>query len=430
MVIKKQILAFKIFLVALFLLTILAVKWTVLQPSSIIVLAQSSLLYFATLMGIYGFGGFNDQNIFSLRKSLFLFTVGASFGGLPVFLILQLIPFRLPWIVLLLQIYVTAIGMPLLFHLVFVNLIRKLPITRYLVIGKKEKLEKLIDLSTAALLGKLQISEYMNPDPARLLDRLQKPRQFDAILIGDPKLAVKVSDALATVRSHGIPIEYLPDVIENSLQKIPLDVMSAFPEYYRTVFSQLKRDFVFRIMDILLSVIIMMVLLPVTVLVSIFILLGDGRPIFYTQERLGYGGKRILIRKFRTMDEVPSQSGGNPQHRMTRSGKFLRAAHINEIPQLFSVLLGQMSLVGPRPDLPSTYSLCIQKIPNYQIRTKVKPGVTGLAQVKYRYVGKLDYAAFAERLAYDIYYVKNRNLMLYCQIVIMTIRNVFFLQGE
>jgi len=129
------------------------------------------------------------------------------------------------------------------------------------------------------------------------------------------------------------------------------------------------------------------------------------------------------------MDDLVLPDGTLGEPKMTKSGKFLRLTRINEIPQLINVLKGDMSIVGPRPDIPSTYEFCLKEIPYYNFRTRIMPGITGHAQVSYRYVDKLEYDTFAKRLSYDLYYVKNPSFTLYLTIMLRTVETMIFRRG-
>jgi lipopolysaccharide/colanic/teichoic acid biosynthesis glycosyltransferase len=286
-----------------------------------------------------------------------------------------------------------------------------------------------MDQVARASLRKIRVIEYMNPDAARLLRSMDEPRRFDTILVADQGLAKKVEPILCTAPARGVSVEYLPEVVERTLKKIPSVVMRSFTERYDAAFTRPRSDLIFRLLDIILAMTIFIILLPGALLATLLILLGDGRPIFYAQDRHGLHGRKFKVIKFRTLDAEPGDPSGDAPLVFTRSGRFLRKTHLNEIPQLLNVLAGHMSLVGPRPDIPSTYDACRQAIPRYTLRTEVPPGLTGIAQIYYRHIDALDLEAFSERLAFDAYYVKNRSPVLYLQVMLLTARNFVFGRG-
>jgi len=273
-----------------------------------------------------------------------------------------------------------------------------IPPKRYLVIGKESEIGEIIREIEKASMGKIKVYGYMNPSSAALEQALSLSL-FDSILVADQKLSRSVESVLEKAHKKSKSVEFLPLIVEQTLKRIPIELIDKFKEYYEIVFSSVKisraiRVFIsraIRVFDILFSVIILAILSPVILISIAMILIRDGKPVFYSQLRHGINGKLFKVYKFRTMDDVVLPDGTPGKPKMTKSGKFLRLTRINEIPQLINVLKGNMSIVGPRPDIPSTYKFCLKEIPFYNFRTKIMPGITGHAQVSYRYVDKLEY---------------------------------------
>jgi lipopolysaccharide/colanic/teichoic acid biosynthesis glycosyltransferase len=157
---------------------------------------------------------------------------------------------------------------------------------------------------------------------------------------------------------------------------------------------------------------------------ALLILLEDGAPIFYRQERVGLNGRLFNVIKFRSMRR-DAESDGKPRwatandDRTTRVGRFIRKVRIDELPQLFCVLNGSMSMVGPRPERAFFVDQLTKEIPYYAIRHSVKPGVTGWAQVRYHYGASIEDAV--QKLQYDLYYVKNHTLLLDLVVIFETV---------
>jgi len=154
---------------------------------------------------------------------------------------------------------------------------------------------------------------------------------------------------------------------------------------------------------------------PVMLITALAILFEDGGSVFYKQERVGQNGRLFNVIKFRSMRN-DAESDGKPRwatandDRVTRIGRFIRKVRIDELPQLYCVLKGDMSMVGPRPERPFFVDKLTKEIPFYTVRHSVKPGVTGWAQVRYHYGASVDDAV--HKLQYDLYYVKNHTLLL------------------
>jgi lipopolysaccharide/colanic/teichoic acid biosynthesis glycosyltransferase len=168
------------------------------------------------------------------------------------------------------------------------------------------------------------------------------------------------------------------------------------------------------------------------VLTAIAIALESGLPVLYRQERLGENGKAFTLCKFRSM-RTDAEKDGTPiwardkDERVTRVGRFIRTTRLDELPQIWNVLRGDMSFVGPRPERPFFVAELAKKIPFYQQRHAVKPGLTGWAQVKYRYGASLEDAM--EKLRYDLYYIKHLSVFFDLTIVFDTVKVVLFGKG-
>ena len=191
--------------------------------------------------------------------------------------------------------------------------------------------------------------------------------------------------------------------------------------------SRALYDFTKRLADILVSFLSGLVSLIFYPFIILAIKLDDGGPIFYVPKRVGQNGKHFRPFKFRTMKVgAPVSWFGKNDPRVTRAGRFLRKTSLDELPQLWNVFLGDISMVGPRPDVVDFAGELEQKIPYYQVRTLIKPGLTGWAQVSQKVKGENPSSVeeTKERLAYDLYYIKNRSFILDMTIILKTINLV------
>jgi sugar transferase (PEP-CTERM system associated) len=221
---------------------------------------------------------------------------------------------------------------------------------------------------------------------------------------------------LLDCKLSGIKVYDIATHFEKTLGQIKIDYVNAGWLIFGPGFNQGGlRTTVKRAFDILCTLALVLASLPVMVLTAILIKIESKGPILYRQERVGQNGKTFLINKFRSMrsdaekDGKPVWAAANDD-RVTRVGAVIRRLRIDELPQLFNVLRGEMSLVGPRPERPFFVDQLTQQISFYAARHSVKPGVTGWAQVRYPYGATIQDSQ--EKLQYDLYYVKNHSLFL------------------
>lgn len=191
----------------------------------------------------------------------------------------------------------------------------------------------------------------------------------------------------------------------------------------RATYDSLKR-----IMDLLLAFAVGAISLVIYPFVAVAIKFDDGGSIFFEQERIGKNNKIIKVKKFRSMSDLPAGGDG---HRITRVGKWLRASRIDELPQLWSVLKGDLSMIGPRPEIPSLIKHYEEEIPYYNVRHLVKPGLSGWAQLYHTDPPKVfaDADKTRRKLSYDLYYIKNRSFMLDLKIALKTIKALLSRSG-
>ncbi|MDR1854028.1 MAG: TIGR03013 family PEP-CTERM/XrtA system glycosyltransferase [Azoarcus sp.] len=238
---------------------------------------------------------------------------------------------------------------------------------------------------------------------------------------------------LLNCKLDGIHIFDLSTFYERVRRQVRLDSLRASWLIYGDGFQQpLQRVFFKRLFDLVVAAGLFVVTLPLNIVVAFMILFEDGGPVFYRQERVGQGGRVFRVVKFRSMKQ-DAEKDGTPRWaesndaRITRVGRFIRRLRIDELPQLVNVLLGDMSLVGPRPERPFFVDQLAREIPFYGIRHCVKPGLTGWAQVRYQYGASRDDAV--QKLQYDLYYVKNHTLVLDTLVLLETVRVVLMGEG-
>ncbi len=261
-------------------------------------------------------------------------------------------------------------------------------------------------------------------DPRAFMETVRK-RGIDVVAICPETHPDKREiDLLEEMEKSGIKVVRMEDYFEETLQRIPIFLVGSDQRYIWN--SSFAEQPVYHNLKLLLNkvfgIVFLILTLPLMVVAALAVLAEDGRPVFYAQTRVGKQGRIFTIHKFRTMIKDAEQNGAmwteKKDPRVTRVGRFLRRYRIDELPQLINVLRGEMNLVGPRPERPEFAAELARRIPFYHRRHVVKPGITGWAQVRFRYGASIEDTY--TKLAYDLWYVKNRGLMLDLQILIET----------
>ena len=238
---------------------------------------------------------------------------------------------------------------------------------------------------------------------------------------------------LLDCKLRGVRVMDIATHFERTLGQIRLESVSAGWLIFGDGFgSGWVRSLVKRAFDIVCSAVLLLLTLPVMLVTAILIVIESGFPVLYFQERVGLNGRLFNVVKFRSM-RSDAEKDGQPRwasakdDRVTKIGRVIRKLRIDELPQLFSVLGGTMSLVGPRPERPFFVDSLTEQIPYYAVRHSVKPGVTGWAQIRYQYGASVEDSA--EKLQYDLYYVKNHSLFLDILILFETVGVVLMRKG-
>lgn len=271
--------------------------------------------------------------------------------------------------------------------------------------------------------------------PECLPQLAQAERVAEIVLAINGELRGETFQALLDCQERGIDLVRMPVLYERVTGRVPIEhldadwMLTSFVDAVRL--NSLSRVFR-RLVDLAAALIGLGLLIVILPAVAAAIWLESGRPVFYRQARVGRGGSCFEVLKFRTM--VPwAEADGQPrwaEHhdgRVTRVGRFLRRTRMDEVPQFWNVLRGEMSLIGPRPERPEFIALLERRIPFYRARLLVKPGITGWAQINYGYGNTVEDAM--TKLQYDLYYIKQRSLWLDLQILAQTVGVVLGFKG-
>jgi sugar transferase (PEP-CTERM system associated) len=245
-----------------------------------------------------------------------------------------------------------------------------------------------------------------------------------------PRLIRQILEA----KLHGIEVREMADVYEQLTGRIPINFIGDQWLLFAEGFYLLNKDYIQklkRLMDLFIAGVLIVLTAPLLGLISLAIRLESPGPILYRQQRIGKREEPFTIFKFRSMRQDAESEGFKwaevRDPRATKIGRWLRLTHMDELPQLLNIFRGDMSIVGPRPERPEFVHMLQEKIPYYFVRHSVTPGVTGWAQVNYRYGASTEDAS--RKLEYDLYYVKNMSLFLDFKILLRTIGVVLLGDG-
>ncbi|HVN95523.1 MAG TPA: sugar transferase [Syntrophorhabdaceae bacterium] len=298
-------------------------------------------------------------------------------------------------------------------------------------------------------LSPYEIRGFLDDDPAQLgksrsptimgssrqiTEIARKVGVHTAILAIPKNRSASLIRNILDARLQGINIRDMADVYEELTGRIPVrnigDQWLLFAEGFYLLHKEYIQKFK-RLMDLITSGLFLLFIAPLMGLIALAVKLDSPGPVLYSQRRMGKGQQIFTIYKFRSMRHDAETEGvrwaQEKDPRVTKIGRFLRLTHMDEIPQIWNIFKGDMSLVGPRPERPEFVALLEKEVPYYFARHSVKPGMTGWAQINYQYGASIEDAK--NKLEYDIYYVKNMSLMLDFKILLRTIGVVLLSDG-
>jgi sugar transferase (PEP-CTERM system associated) len=406
---------------------------------------SSVMLISLIAMGLYQF---NQRAYY--HEIIVRIIVGIAFGTI----VLAAAYYFFPRVNLEPRIAATAVfgsfGFLLLIRLLFLRLVDNSVFRRRtLIYGAGQRANAIVDLRRRAdrrgfcVVGTIPApgDKYCNDRCAQLIRQksllqaaLEKNADEIVIAMDDRRENLPVRELL-DAKLRGIEIIDLSDFLERETGKIDVDLVNPANLIFSAGFRQGRLSRVCkRVFDVVVALVSLLVAVPVMLAIVIAIKFEDGlaAPAIYRQERVGKKGQIFTMFKFRSM-QVGAEPDGEPvwaqenDARITRVGSILRKLRMDELPQLFNVLSGEMSIVGPRPERAMFVSALSEEIPYYKERHSIKPGLTGWAQLRFVY-GATKHEA-KEKLRYDLYYVKNHSLLLDLVIMIQTAEVILWGKG-
>lgn len=280
-----------------------------------------------------------------------------------------------------------------------------------------------------------QFLDINSTDIKKIIEENKAPDVIISTNILDKNLENKVNKHILNLYEKGFVIKTCDDFYEDLTSRIPESYLN-YNFYKKVNFSKNNNNnlylFFIRFINIIISIIGILTFILFVPFILIGNLIGNRGQLFYTQERVGKKGKCFNIMKLRSMVKNAETDGAvwaiKNDARITAFGKFLRNTRLDEFPQFFNILKGEMSLIGPRPERPEFVKQLEEQIPLYGIRNSIRPGLTGWAQVNYPYASTLEEQR--TKLRYDLYYIKERSLFLDFKIIIKTITTILFFRGQ
>jgi sugar transferase (PEP-CTERM system associated) len=400
---------------------------------------------------LYIFDLYNRERVFHTREVTLRITLsvilalGTSAAGF--YLVPQLEYGRGVLAIQAVAVWVLLTGWRVLYRNIFQFTKSKIPT---LIIGAGEMGKSALQLLSSPH-SQFEVAGFLDDDPAKigyngngtppvlgttdkLFDIISKMGIKTVVLANEGNGSGRITRNILEARLCGREVLDLPSLYEKIANRIPVKHVEDRWFVYADGFHLISREYVQkikRIFDFVFSGILLILSLPLVVLTALAIRVDSRGPVFYKQTRIGKGGNPFTVFKFRSMCHNAEETGAKwaqrRDPRVTRVGKWIRIFRIDELPQIWNVFIGDMSLIGPRPERPEFVEELNRQVPYYSVRHTVRPGITGWAQIKYPYGASVEDAV--RKLEYDLYYIKNMSLMQDLKILLQTVGVVIMGEG-
>jgi len=407
-------------------------------------LSQAALITFAFQLCLYFYDLYDLSHDLTLAETATKMTQSFGLGCIILGLIYYTVPLLTTSIRIFWPGYFATCGIVMLWRWAYYSVLRKRMFVQNILVlgtgsfasniakeieGTHDSAHKIINF-----IGDTEVS--FNPHHVPVSKKIPDMASYchehgiDQIILAlDDRRKKTPTKELLACKLDGISVKQGVDFYETVTGKFPVERIDPSAIFFSDGFTQGRWTTVFkRVLDICLSILGIIISLPISIISAVIIKLESPGPVFYLQERVGKRGQTFNVIKFRSMGQDAEKNGAvwamQNDTRVTRFGGLIRKIRIDEIPQLFNVLTGEMSFVGPRPERPVFVAELSEKIPFYAIRHNVKPGITGWAQVCYPYGASVEDAL--RKLEYDLYYMKNISIFMDLMIIFKTIKTVLF----
>ena len=428
---------------------------------------ESFFLSFIIFLGLYSFKVYDYEEMESINNQLLRNVIGFGIGIVIYLILISLFKNEISFGILISNLLILSVFFSITHKIEYVIHKKIMPKKNYLVIGKKEEFETLMKEIQKVSKNKIIAVEYINPSPTKLkkiintqykkkksFKQIYSKKEVNGIIIADPKLEKLVQNELNTFFEKDVEIEYLPKIAEKVLKRVPLILVEKFKNYYDIEILGNKEEPPKRLLDIIIGAFLTVLFSPFMLIITIWTIIEDGFPVLFKQKRVGEMEKLFTLYKFRSLKNIDEKisskcirggdhesgeefrNSGNLQppasnlqpdetpndeieKRVLKIGKITRKTRLDETLQFINVIKGDMSIVGPRPEMIDFHEDMKNQIPFYKNRLRTKPGITGWAQIHYKHTTTLE--DYIKKTEYDLYYVKNKNTILDIQIMLKTI---------
>jgi exopolysaccharide biosynthesis polyprenyl glycosylphosphotransferase len=394
-------------------------------------LGPFSFIFAAWIIIFYIFGLYDLSHLKNYLKLFEQIIIGIFFGSVLAIIVFYSFPYFKISPRTNLAIFVAVfIAVESLWRILFYSVIKN-PQRKVLIIGQGNDVEELKKLITTNPQLGYQVSSHIKDVSieANEFSKILSENKIDTIIINqnletNPIIVKEIYKGI----SSGIEIIDMVTAYENLFKKLPLSEIKDIWVVTNLSKSHNTYEVVKRPLELVASILLFLIISPILILVFLAVKITSKGPSIYKQIRLGKNEKQFYIYKFRTMVNNAEKDGAkwatSGDSRVTGLGKFLRFTHIDELPQLVNIIKGNISFVGPRPERPEFVEQLKKTIPYFDVRHIIKPGLTGWAQVNFKYGSSVEDAY--QKLQYDMYYIKRRSFVLDFLVVLKTIKMFLF----
>jgi len=382
---------------------------------------------------VFAFHGFELDTLKNKNATIISSALGSFFGVL-LGMFLVILFFGVQRDIYRRELIATAIaaiiGIPILSLLYYRIIFKHIPVTVCIGLGDPAVYKHLTDEITARSHRKVIVNAWVTTKDEAL--EVFKTIDSQSILVADLSLYRELLDQIRGLEKQKVQKFFITDATEYWLNRIPLQLLEEYRDHYEVLLNQTTVSQEKRIMDLALGVIMMVLSLPFILLFGLLIVLTSGFPIIFKQPRVGLYGQPFMFYKLRSLKnakkaKISQDPNEDIAQRVTWVGKIMRKTRIDEFPQFFNILNGTMSVVGPRPEIPTLHAKWSDEIPVYDYRIMVRPGLTGWAQINYGHTVTKEETI--RKVEYDLYYVKHKSLLFDIQIIMQTFETFLFMKG-